>query len=185
MSFSDANSLITGNSNNDAWNKLIAQIKQKSNTFTLLGDNTNYNGGCRQSADRYKRRIERHSGNLTLELHCWAPVQCIASFKEISKMDALILTPVPIPVMSDLSRAPIQAILLTLDMHRSVSYTFLPFVAYTRMLFVTSILTGCDVILATPNNVNCNLIIMHTNYMCDEDPPRLDYGQLQAEAVLA
>ncbi|KAH3851015.1 hypothetical protein DPMN_093492 [Dreissena polymorpha] len=52
-------------------------------------------------------------------------------------------------------------------------------------MFVTALLTGCSVFVATPDNWNCNIIVMHANWFCDRPGSEgNDANHVQATYVL-
>ncbi|XP_045205302.2 uncharacterized protein LOC123557724 [Mercenaria mercenaria] len=174
----NADTLIHGDSQN-AVNNFVHDIREKKK-FDLYGDNINHIGGCRRPAGQNRHRQGRVYDDVIWILDCWDPLECTMIDTEEHQRDILKLIPFS---SSPSGHVHVKTVLLPIDEHNTVSYTFLPDATHKSIFFVTSLLTGCSVFVAKPENSNCNLIVMHTNYFCGSSP-HTDYNNKQAMAVL-
>lgn len=173
----DAYFLIEGDTENAVRNFL--SVIHNENVIMLSGDSPVHKGGCRASNQQNKNRKQRtHDGRMWI-LDCWEPFEC----KMIEEIRSFRLLPTTAS-----STAPVQVrtVFLPLDQTETSAYTFLPLITEDNVLFVTSLLSGCSFFVAKPNpdQYHCNLIIIHTNYRCDERPRNYDYNYHQAIASL-
>ncbi|XP_053400071.1 uncharacterized protein LOC123559159 [Mercenaria mercenaria] len=157
----NANTLIHGDSQNAINN--FAHVISHKRMFDLYGDNENHAVGCRKSAGQYKHRKGRLYDGSTWTLDCWDPVECTMIETVEHGRDTLKLLPFS---SSSSGHVNVETVLLPIDEHNTVSYTFLPASTQKGIFFVTALLTGCSVFVAKPDNLNCNLIVMHSNYFC-------------------
>ncbi|XP_045205306.2 uncharacterized protein LOC123557728 [Mercenaria mercenaria] len=172
----NADPLIQGD-NHNAVRNFLRVISDKGG-FDLIGDTLLQTGGCRRTISEDKHRKGRFYNDRMWTLDCWEPAECTIA------EDGMFFKLIPVSTRTSLS-VKARTVLLPLDEHETSSYTFLPMVTRDNILFVTAMLTGCSFFVAKPNNMNCNLVVIHTNYRCqDTSATGTDYNHLQAMAVL-
>ncbi|XP_060574345.1 uncharacterized protein LOC132732024 [Ruditapes philippinarum] len=168
----DSRTLIQGVDSNVV-NKFL-QLLHQTNTFNFQGDNINHANGCRREMQRFvhKKGHFDKATDKTWILDCWEPVECVLVDGELHGMYTIEV--VPSTRLNTLFGTNAKAVLLPLDERNSISYTFLPFVQQRSSLFVTALLSGCSVFVATAGNENCNIIVMHANRFCSRNEPKDD-----------
>lgn len=174
----DANAYVEGN-NIDVTNNFLRLLREEKN-FVFSGDNINNEYGCRKEMHEYLHQKGHFENGTTWTLDCWDPVECDMDegiWKGIYEIRAYQKN-------SFYKKLP-KAILLPIDGHNRISYTFLPYVPRTNSIFVTSMLSGCSVFVATAGNDYCNIIVMHANRFCSRyEPDDDDDNHKQAMFVL-
>ncbi|XP_053400067.1 uncharacterized protein LOC123559157 [Mercenaria mercenaria] len=163
--------LISGDNSNAVNNFL--QILRRINTFDFLGDNVNHQG-CRRHIGQYVHRKGIYMDDMTWVLDCWEPTECTLVEERGQHRNTLRLIQRSSFPLQSLLRTQVNTVLLPIDERNTISYTFLPYVSQRGILFVTALLTGCSVFIATPDNINCNIIVMHANRFCRSNEPEDD-----------
>ncbi|XP_060605500.1 uncharacterized protein LOC132758000 isoform X3 [Ruditapes philippinarum] len=177
----DANAYIEGN-NIDVTNKLLGLLRE-TEYFFFAGDNISHEDGCRKEMDKYLHQKGHFENGTTWNLDCWETVEC--DIEEVEWKGTYTLRAVQKHSLLSFYRKLPKAILLPIDGHNRISYTFLPYVPRTNSIFVTSMLSGCSVFVATAGNENCNIIVMHANRFCSRyEPDDDDDNHKQAMFVL-
>ncbi|XP_045205303.2 uncharacterized protein LOC123557725 [Mercenaria mercenaria] len=174
----NADTLIHGDSQNAVNN--FAHVISEKRKFDLYGDNETYIGGCRRPALENRHRKGWEYDNVIWVLDCWDPVECLMIETEEYQRDALKLLPFS---SSPSGHVNVKTVMLPIDLLTTTSYTFLPDATQKSIFFVTSLLTGCSVFVAKPENSNCNIIVMHSNFLCSSSR-RTDYNHKQAMVAL-
>ncbi|XP_053400072.1 uncharacterized protein LOC123557727 [Mercenaria mercenaria] len=175
--------LISGDNSNAVNNFL--QILRRTNTFDFIGDYISHQG-CRRHIGQYVHRI--YMDDRTWVLDCWEPTECTLVEERYRDRNTLRLIQKSIWPLQSLVRTQVNTVLLPIDERNTISYTFLPYASQRSVMFVTSLLSGCSVFVATPDNRNCNIIVMHANYFCktnerEEDDNNHNQATLVIEQV--
>ncbi|XP_053400070.1 uncharacterized protein LOC123559158 isoform X2 [Mercenaria mercenaria] len=158
------------------------RILRRKKTFDFMGDNKNHEG-CRRMIGKYVHRKGFYVNDTTMViLDCWEPTECTLIEERGERRDTLRL--VPKSVMNFVFWTRVNTVLLPIDERNTISYTLLPYVSQRSILFVTSLVSGCSVFVATSDNIDCSIIVMHANHFCRnfEDD---DDNHEQAMSVIA
>ncbi|XP_060605497.1 uncharacterized protein LOC132758000 isoform X1 [Ruditapes philippinarum] len=166
----DANAFIGGN-NIDVTNNFLHLLREKKG-FLIAGDQNNHEDGCRKEMQRFLHQKGHFENGTMWRLDCWDPVEC--DFVAGEWKDVYTIRAAPKNNLLSFFRMRPKAVLLPIDGHNRVSYTFLPYVQRTSSIFVTSMLSGCSVFVATADNEYCNIIVMHANRFKGHNEPKDD-----------
>lgn len=168
----NARSLIGGD-NSNAVNNFI-QFLRSTNTFLFFGDNDSHDRSCRRTMQPFIHRKDHLENETMWILDCWEPVECLLVPGQIQGTSIHAVPRTWTSTLNNLLSIRVNAVLLPIDQHNTITYTFLPQVPSRSALFVTSMLSGCSVFVATAGNINCNIIVMHSNRRCRHNEPEDD-----------
>ncbi|KAH3885813.1 uncharacterized protein LOC127841086 [Dreissena polymorpha] len=170
-----------GNAVND-----FLKVLRRTKIFILQGDNVNHNG-CRKSIGQFVFRERLKENNQTWTLDCWEPTVCTLVKETDQYPNTLRLVPIVKKSSNPFNswvRTQVNTVLLPIDERNTISYTFIPYVSQRSAMFVTALLTGCSVFVATSDIPiwDCNIIVMHANWFCSSEGN--DENHVQATYVL-
>lgn len=176
------------------------EIISKSPSLYIAGDSSSIshsnerikNSCCIDSIRSLGHHQEQIVNNKTWKLQCWQPAHCRIKYSDQQGHLRIELLPDDnkpegrtfnlfnrlFPTVS------VRTLLLPYE-RDTISYTFLPFdIKQSSMFFVTSLLSGCEVFVARPNNSNCNLVVLHANKYNQIQIDGTDYHYRQTIAAL-